>query len=371
MMKKIPLAILSLFFLFALGTVDAPALDEVPADDKDDKGGWGFIPVAIPYYMPETSFGVGFSLLFYNRDDAAMEENKPDEISLYGAYTFRNQLSLGIAADLYLRRIDYRITGAAEFSRYPDKFWGIGPDTPEEGDEDFTSLITNIRGAFLTRLIDRLYVGPFYRFAYDYMEKREWGGLLRSGAIPGGDGTLMSGFGLEIAFDSRDSVFYPTRGIYADLKGLVFRRELGNEYNFSKLELDFRFFQQLWGDFILAFQLVSELSGGTVPFQAMPRLGGDIMLRGYFQGRYRDENYLAFQTEVRFPLVWRFGGAVFCSLGQVAPAPSELFEHEMKIAFGGGLRFIADRDEHISIRLDVGVDRDMNPNFYFMIKEAF
>ena len=366
--------------VIALGSVSAqdrePSADNTrkendPAGEKDERRGWGVIPVAIPFYMPETSFGIGFSFLLYNRDDAGINENKPDELSLYGAYTLNNQVSVGISADLYLHGIDYRATGAAEFSRYPDRFWGAGPDTEEDGDEKFTSLITTVRGAFLFRLADRFYLGPYYRFLYDVMEKREDGGLLLAERVPGADGTVLSGFGLEAAYDSRDSVFYPKRGIYADIKGLVYRSELGNEYNFSKMELDLRFFQRLYGDLVLAFHLVTDISGGTVPLQAMSRLGGEIMLRGYFQGRYRDRNYAAFQTEVRFPVIWRFAGAVFCGVGQVAPVPGELFENELKIAFGGGLRFIADRDEHISIRLDVGVDREMNPNFYFMIKEAF
>ncbi|MBN1531470.1 MAG: BamA/TamA family outer membrane protein [Spirochaetes bacterium] len=349
---------------------EGAAADGAEGEDRGQRPGWGFLPVAIPYYMPETSFGIGFSFLLYHRGEEA-EAGKPDEISVYGTYTVKNQASVGVSTDLYFRGIDYRLTGSVDFSRFPDLFWGIGPGTPECGDESFTSMAAGARGAFLFRTVDLLYIGPYYRFGYDVMRRREAGGRLIQGHVPGSDGTLMSGFGVNLIFDSRDSVFYPRHGFYCDLKGLVFRRELGNEYNFSTLEMDLRYYRQIRGDLVLALQLYAALGAGTVPLQAMPRLGGDVMLRGYYQGRYRDRNYGALQGELRFPLFWRLGGVVFGGVGQVAAVPGELFQHELKIAFGGGLRITADRDEHINIRLDAGFDRDLNPNYYLMIKEAF
>lgn len=341
--------------------------DGKSSDDKKS----GLVPLAIPYYMPETSFGIGFYLLYYNNPDPANPEIRPNEISLYGAVTLKEQLSVGISTDRYFRGRDFKLSGAVEFSRFPDLFWGVGPDTKEDSDEKFTSITENVRGSFLFEVYRNILIGPCYKFINDYMQKTKIGGLLRRGDIPGSDGTMISGPGINFNWDTRDHTFFPLKGFYIDIKAYVNRKEIGSEYNFSKLEIDMRKFFQIYKEHVIGIQGMSEITFGTVPFQAMTRLGGEMMMRGYYQGRFRDTNFIAFQTEYRFPIYWRFAGVLFGSLGQVASKADEFSIHNLKVAWGTGIRFIADKSEHIPIRLDIGFDRELNPNFYFIVKEAF
>ncbi|HEX9620629.1 MAG TPA: hypothetical protein VF989_10860, partial [Polyangiaceae bacterium] len=99
-------------------------------------------------------------------------------------------------------------------------------------------------------------------------------------------------------------------------------------------------------------------------------LGGDELLRGYFLGRYRDENLGALETEYRFPLYWRFGGVAFAGAGQVADGLEDLGGEPTRWAVGAGLRFSLNDDEHLNLRLDFGVGPGTH-GIYVTAREAF
>ena len=79
-------------------------------------------------------------------------------------------------------------------------------------------------------------------------------------------------------------------------------------------------------------------AGGHVPFQLMPSLGGQNLLRGYFAGRFRDHKAIAAQSELRFRVWRRMGGVLFASLGQVAANRQQLAVDRLHYAYGFGLR---------------------------------
>jgi outer membrane translocation and assembly module TamA len=84
----------------------------------------------------------------------------------------------------------------------------------------------------------------------------------------------------------------------------------------------------------------------------MPALGSDEMMRGYYNGRYRDRNLIAGQTELRYRLSDRIGVAGFAGTGTV-------FNHsfsfnDLKPNYGGGLRYFFDVEKGLSVRMDYG-----------------
>jgi hypothetical protein len=92
-------------------------------------------------------------------------------------------------------------------------------------------------------------------------------------------------------------------------------------------------------------------------------------MRGYLEGRYRDKNLLVVQTEYRFPLVWRFRGALFAGVGDVAPRLDRFTLDALKPSYGLGLRYLIDPVEKICIRFDFGFGRGTS-GFYFTANEA-
>jgi outer membrane protein assembly factor BamA len=103
----------------------------------------------------------------------------------------------------------------------------------------------------------------------------------------------------------------------------------------------------------------------------MGLLGSDSDMRGYYRGRYRDRQYVAFQTEYRSPVFWRIGGTAFGGAGDVVPQLQAFRLQELKPSYGLGLRFLIDRQENINLRFDYAIGKDGANGFYVSFGEAF
>ena len=331
----------------------------------------GHYSLRFPFYSPDTSGALAFALVFYYNQDTRDPSRKTDEVSLGGTYTMRNQMALKLDSTVYFHNDDYKLMVSVAGASYPQYFWGIGPDTKDWQKEVYTPVSVDGQLGFLFKVVKDLYMGPIYHGCYVETHDKQTFHQLVMFNIPGSDGTIASGIGANINFDNRDSTFYPHRGFYVDARVLVYRKELGSEYNFTRVELDFRPYVQLYRDLVLAFQWNARMNWGTVPFMLMPQIGGMERMRGYEDGRYLDNICLIAQAEFRFPIVWRFGGVIFGSIGTVAPSFEDINPYYFRYAWGGGLRCTVDKSEHINIRLDVGVDENLNPSFYLFVKEAF
>ena len=333
--------------------------------------GVGIVPVVLPFYTPDTSGGAGFYVIFYSRGEDGRASKQPDDLALYGSYTLKNQASFGGEYNFHLKDLPVNLTGQAEVSSSPSKFWGIGPGASEDAEESYSSSNLILKPSFLVRLSDRVSLGPMIDYKYIRIRGTDRGGLLESGSVPGAEGTTIFGGGLRLTVDFRDSAYYPQSGGYFDVQATTHRTEIGSSENFTLLDIDGRYFIGFGEDRVLAFQTLLTLSGGNVPFEAMNGLGGSNMLRGLLGSRYLDRNQAAGQAEYRFPLFWRFAGVVFGGLGTVADEPGKLCSEDVKPTWGFGLRYIVDRAEHIAFRLDFGFDEKNRLSCYFLVKEAF
>jgi hypothetical protein len=119
----------------------------------------------------------------------------------------------------------------------------------------------------------------------------------------------------------------------------------------------------------LATRFFSESIEGEAPFISQALLGGTRLMRGFYEGRYRDDNSAVVQAEYRRDLFWRFGAVAFGAAGMVAPEYGQLSLNNLRYTYGAGIRFAIDPEDRINIRLDMGVGEE--PNFYLTIGEAF
>ena len=94
------------------------------------------------------------------------------------------------------------------------------------------------------------------------------------------------------------------------------------------------------------------------------------MMRGYYEGRYRDNNYLALQVEYRQYFWKRFGFVVFTSVGDVAERVTSFSLRNLKETYGFGLRFLFDEKQKINLRMDIGFGVGTS-GVYFGMEEAF
>ena len=331
-----------------------------PTDDSLRRGRLLFLPVI--YYSPETNLGFGVRTAYTFRD---RPESRPSNLPATLIYTTKKQLITGFSPDLWLRGNAHHLYGQIGYLDYPFKFYGIGNNTPENTVEPYTTRIFDVYAGYERRIVRALYAGVRLEAREENIVERT--GLLASELIPGSAGQSVAGAGLTLTHDSRDDVFFPEKGFYNQLQVLTYRnRRTDFGGNFQKIRLDLRRYQPV-GRGVLALNTLLILTPGDPTFQYLALIGGEKIMRGYFEGRYRDRNLLVFQGEYRFPISKRFKVVAFASTGRVWNGKN--FELKgFHPAGGAGLRYRVGR-EKLHLRFDLAYGQTLYP--YFGFTEAF
>lgn len=335
---------------------------ENPTTSKD-----GFFPVPIMFYLPSTGYALGGAFLYYNKPISDNPERFPNIIGGFATYSTKEQIQIGARANFYFGENDFRYDLDMAFFRTPTEFWGIGgPSTSE----DVTYNQYRIKMDFLFALKKDFYLGPFIWYEKFDLYSYEAGGMIDTLNLLGSMGVVTSSLGALLAIENRDSLFFPTKGSYVEVKGLLYRKYFGSDVEFSRIDVDLRYYVSFIPGQVLAFNSILNVTEGDVPFQVMPKLGNYQMMRGYPMGKYTDKSLWAFQSEYRLPLFWKMGASAFVGIGQVAPEISLFNTNDIKISFGYGLRYLLDKAQHLNVRLDVA--HSVEGTFvYFTIQEAF
>ncbi len=371
---------LALPMLAVMAALSSPAQAQEPdasevaadasAEPADEDDGSTLVPLPVIFYQPETGFGFGVTALYYYRLTAGDTISPPSSLAPVAIYTTKNQLILGLWSEMYLDQDRWRINSEISYSRFPTKFWGIGNDTPDSAEEDYTPRTLILKGWPQKRIADGWYAGFAAMLIDRGLSELQEGGQIESGLVPGAEDGQALGIGGSLTRDSRDSTVYPRRGAYHQLLVDLFGKVWIGDYGFGRYTLDLRGYFPVAGTHVVALQALGVATSGTPPFDLYPQLGGEVLLRGYFQGRYRDRSLLAFQGEYRLPLFWRIGAAGFVGIGQVAPDIGGFGLDRFWVAGGAGLRFLLAKQEGLNIRMDFAFGEGSS-GFYLSLGEAF
>jgi len=345
----------------------ATASIELQSDvESDDSNNWLLLPFVSA--SPETSFafGVGYLHRFQLGDP---EATRSSHVGFTGSYSLNQQLSLLLSPTIYFDENTYRLKTRFEFSDVPQEYYGIGGDTPESNMELITPRSILGRVEFDRAVMPGLYLGGLYEAeSFSILESAPNG--LFADSAPGNDGGFLSGLGVAMTWDDRDNTWATRHGRYHYLSVTNFGGWLGSDFDFTRVLAETRHFFPAFADHTLALQGYLFMNFGETPFHRMGFLGGSRRLRGFLEGRFRDQDAAIVQAEYRLPVWWRFGLVGFGAVGQAFSSADDLSLDEVKWAMGGGLRFAVDQEERINIRFDVGAGPGTT-GFYFNIGEAF
>ncbi len=350
--------------------------DERPGDaEQEDDDNFSWVPLPAIAYLPETSLLLGaVSIFAFHIDPPPAEDRKhvrKSSVMVVAAATFRKQFLFEGRPNLYVDRENWQFNARMEGRLFPTMFWGVGNDTPDSAREDYTERVFGIRAIANRRLWALLRGGLALDLRHRAITESESDGLIHAEELRGSRGGFQSAMGPTFSWDSRDNNFATRRGGRYEITSLLFTKYLGSDFNYTLLELDLRHFWSLWFDHVLAAQLYIQLQDEGAPFQELSLLGGGRRMRGFYEGRYRDQHMLEAQLEYRFPVVWILGMTTFVGVGDVAPSVEAFDFREFKVAGGVGVRIGIDRDNHINVRLDFAVTSDGDFNFYLDLGEAF
>lgn len=350
-----------------------------PLADRPVSDGVRLVGAPFARYAPETAWGFGAGGFFwFHADPVARAAGR---VSSFGAslqYTLRNQMGLSAIWDLYLSEGRLRANGAFDGERWPSGIWSPGSANGARG-EPYTPRSAKAEVGLAARVVDAgagrgLWLGLQARGRNDAIDGFDPGGLLARCAVVGCRGGDVLSLSATLAWDTRDHVLSPERGLLLEARAGRAAAWLGDQAGrrgFLEVELEARAWLPVdlprGGRVSLQGRL--HTAAGTVPFYMRPTFGGDHSLRGVLEGRRRDLDALSLQAEYGLPLFWRLGAALFGGAGQVAPRMGELSWQRFVPAGGAGLRFTVDRADRVVLRLDRGYSPG-SASWYLSIGEA-
>lgn len=334
-------------------------LQTLAADSTHTKT-FSILPVPAFGYSPETRTYIGAVTLFTinpYKDSLTRTSNAKLEFN----YTWNKQIIIETGWNYFFKEEKLFTKGLVQYSKFPDRYWGIGNNTAESNELLYSSnrIVADAYG--FKRIGKGLFTGPNVKYI-------SYTNVSADTVIPYPELKSNSSFGIgySVVKDTRNNLLNATEGVYLNLQlGYVFQQQ------YTEALLDARYYKTWDSKYTLATRFVSDMNFGNVPFYDMAYLGGDKFVRGYYYGRYRDKQLSTLQTEFRFKAIWRFGAAVFGGISQVYPNYSAFAIGNVKYNYGGGIRFEIDRKEHINLRLDYAVGEGGNNGFYISFGESF
>lgn len=365
------------YLFILLLTISSNELRSQPSDSIRKQV--SIFPFPVVYYTPETRFAYGavLSATFrFNRDFALVKIDtatnntdvpRPSNVQLIAAYTQNKQVLLFVPFQVFYDQNRYYIYGEAGYYKYAYNFYGVGQR--EVPAENYGVNYPRIRLNVLRRIQPGLYAGLRGEYEDYAITRVDPDGLLATGTVPGGMGGRMAGAGLGLFYDTRDVVFYPTRGLVADLTYLGHDQIIGSDFRYSRYVADVSSYHKVAGRAIVALNYVVSMTTGVAPFSALSLVGNGKRLRGYYEGRYRDNNLALLQAEARINVWKRLSAVVFGGVGILGNDQRLFRANDPKAAYGAGLRIRINNDR-LNIRADYGFGKQ-STGLYLTLGEAF
>ncbi len=319
-----------------------------------------------PYYSSDVRFGIGLVASALYRTSMTDTLLRPSNAAIKAQISTTLFYSFSLSGEHIFPCNRWIMDYKVKFQSLPTYFWGIGytnagDDIKSQYKEN--SVLSHVD--FLYRPWERWYVGPSVDFNYFTTKKRMdnlqlWDGMQLKNTVVG--------TGLKISYDTRDNVTGPTKGWNLSLSQRFYPRFLGNnDHSFSATEFEICNYQKLWEGAILAGRLHGNFTYGKTPWNMMPTFG-DIAMRGYYYGRYRDKCEADLTFELR-QKVWRRNGIAFW-MGVAEVAPGLKYFTMKKVLPNIGIGYRWEFKNHVNVRIDFGIGKGTT-GFEFNINEAF
>lgn len=319
-----------------------------------------------PSYSNESSFGLGGMVSGLYRIDKTDSILHPSDVKLLAGVSLTGQYNVSIEGHNFFDRYQ-RLNYKVEFQNRPLNFWGISYDACCHNPmSTYTRQGLSLEADYTYMVYPNLYVGCALDVRYNYLSKIADVAYLQGQ----NEWYYFTGIGASITYDTRNSLTNPTQGVHIMLKEMVYPGFVGTAGKsiFSTTFIG-NYYQRMWKGSVLAFDVYGEYNGENVPWPLRPELGeGSSRMRGFYRGRYIDNNMLSGQVELRQHIYKRFGAVVWVGCGSVFPSFKELKGSDFLLNYGLGVRF--EFKHNINFRVDYGFGKEMG-GFVITLAEAF
>lgn len=319
-----------------------------------------------PSYSKNTSFGIGLLAAGLFRLDRTDSITAPSDISIFANVSVSGFYALGVTGNTIFSHNKRRLNYTVMFASAPRSFWGIGYDEGRNNPEStYSEKRYLVEGRYLHEFLSHTYIGGLVSFehtrglkftepAYLHGEKMKY---------------TATGIGAILEYDSRDFIPNPFQGVYVSFQETLFPKGLGNcGKTLWRTTFTADVYQRVWKDAVLAADLYAVFNTDGTPWPMLARLGGSQRMRGYYQGRYTDNDMITLQVELRQRIWRRIGCAVWGGAGNVFPSLGEFDWAQTLPNYGVGFRW--ELKKRVNVRLDYGFGKKTS-GFLLSINEAF
>ena len=323
-----------------------------------------------PSYSKTTSLGIGVLAAGLYRVDRTDSVTQPSDISIFASISISGFYTLGIEGNTFFSRGRSKFDYTAMFSSAPRDLWGIGYAAGRDNREtSYVEKRYKVHARYLYQVLPKTYLGT--RLSFESTKGKSFDAAGEEYIRFQKHSYTATGIGAIVEYDSRDIVTNAWRGVYVSLQGTVFPRGLGNcDHTLYRATFTFDWYRRVWRDAVLALDLYGEYNSSDMPWPMLARLGGSHRMRGYYEGRYADNNMLAAQVELRQRIWRRIGCTVWAGAGNVfSSRTGDTFRWSHTLP-NYGLGFRWELKKRVNIRLDYGFGRKTS-GFLLNINEAF
>jgi outer membrane protein assembly factor BamA len=322
--------------------------------------------IAAPSYTREASFGVGGMATGLYRTDRTDSIMPPSNISLTGNASLLGFYSIGVEGNNYFKGNRSRLSYKIGFALKPLDFWGISYDACAMNPAiKYTRQQIKIDAVYPYELDDNVYLGAVFNFTNTRVLKIDDIAYLEGQKLS----NIFTGAGLSVQYDTRDFILHPTRGVNLLFQEIIFPEWVGNSgKTLFRSTFTANYYQKAWTGSILAIDVYGEFYNKETPWAMKEELGNGNRMRGYYAGRYIDNNITLCQLELRQDLSKRLGCVAWLGSGLVFPSFNEFQLSNLLPTYGVGLRW--EFKHNVNLRIDYGFGKQTG-GFAFNIGEAF
>jgi outer membrane protein assembly factor BamA len=376
-MKKLALTVV-VFCLANTAFAQKKLIERIFSNEKDTTRKASFMPIPVFGYAQETGFEFGLGSIYSFYVDKTDTLNRSSNFFGAASYSTKKTYNVTLRGDAWTKRNDYHFIGELRFRNMPFNFYGIGNNTSHIDEDKLVQRMVKIQFDAEKAFAKNTYTGVSLGFENHKFTDKETGGIYSNGDILDKDGGSVFFVGVSQSYDTRNSNNYPTKGFFGRISYQYAPPIFGGEnFTGSQIKVNVRNFWSLAPKIVLGVQgLYYTIQSSNTSFYLLPQMGNDEMMRGYYGGRYRDENLLAAQAEIRYRFMERLGMIVFGGAGKVFANEEKQLLKNFKPNYGIGGRYFFDPAKGLSVRLDYGVG-EKRPNekrqsgFYISFAEAF
>ena len=346
---------------------DPASPDSVVAAPAAEKWNIDFLPVLGS--APETGLQYGAAVFATKRHPVA--GTRTSSVVSNAIRTAKGQTRAFVELDRWTANNDWRYSAIAIWQKFPLPFYGISDTTDESDVELYTPRGTELGVTVQRRIGRRQWLMAGLRRTEWEMLRTEAGGQLEPGIITGslGGRTVVATIGA--ISDTRDKIFAPTRGQYAEFTLGFSDDGIGSEFSFLRARADARSYFSVGRGHVVAVQAVAQGVKNTPPFDQLSLIGSSSAMRGYVPGRFRDRFMASAQAEWRSPTRRNWGLAAFGGAGFVSSVPAEIFAGRVLPTLGVGVRYRMDPATGATIRVDYARGTPGQSGLYVVFSEAF